>query len=84
MLAHTSCVPLRREGDRGLTAVEGEIFAVKLIFCFSGADIFYPPLWLFIIYESIVEMVRVVSSRTSRSTRTVSSEVMMVTLFSVA
>jgi len=35
-------------------------------------------------YESMVEMVRVVSSRTSSRTLTVSREVMMVTLFSVA
>ena len=35
-------------------------------------------------YESIVEMVSVVSSSTSRRTLTVSREVMMVTLFSVA
>ena len=35
-------------------------------------------------YESIVEIVNVVSSSTSSRTRTVSREVMMVTLFSVA
>ena len=31
MLALTPCLPLRREGDRGLTAVEGETLIFLLL-----------------------------------------------------
>ena len=31
MLAQTPCLPLRREGDRGLTAVEGEMIWINKI-----------------------------------------------------
>ena len=69
---------LSRRGDAGAVAPQAQPCGARgegRIFGDGKNSLFH---------ASMVETVRVVSSRTSRSTRTVSREVKMVTLFSVA